>query len=90
MGQTPHLAWTQPSAATKYGGALAAPPVASKDHAAAVTAAGPAMDMHTPPWSPHNPLFWVGVIAAASFGLMGYSTTVRVGSASAGIKLGTP
>lgn len=80
--------WAVPSPASKYGGALAAPPVATKDHTAAAVSAGPAPEMHTPPWSPQNPLFWFGVVAAVSVGLMGYSTTVRVGSASAGVSIG--
>jgi len=83
-----HLAWAVPNAASKYGGALAAAPTVSRDHSAAATAAGPSLDVKAPVWSPENPLFWFGVLAAASVGLMGYSTTVRVGPAKAGIEVG--
>lgn len=40
------------------------------------------------PWNPDNPLFWFGVLAAATFGLMAVSTTVRVGGAKASVSLG--
>jgi hypothetical protein len=38
------------------------------------------------PWHPDNPMFWVGVLLAATFGLVGASTSIRVGpfKASAG------
>lgn len=40
------------------------------------------------PWNPENPLFWFGVIAAATFGLAAFSTNVRVGNARAGLSVG--
>lgn len=40
------------------------------------------------PWNPENPLFWFGVLAATTFGLMAFSTNVRVGNARAGISVG--
>lgn len=40
--------------------------------------------------SPHNPLFAFGVIAAVTFGLMAFSTSVRVGNSSASLNLGDP
>lgn len=82
-------AWASPNHASKYGGALAGGSVASKDETAATPSAGPALSIKAPPWSPENPLFWFGVVAAVSVGLMGYSTTVRVGSAKAGVSIGT-
>jgi hypothetical protein len=38
-------------------------------------------------WHPDNPLFWFGVIAAATFGLVAGSTSIKVGPfrASAGV-----
>jgi hypothetical protein len=63
--------------------------VASRDETAATPSAGPAFSTKSPPWSPDNPLFWFGVVAAVSVGLMGYSTTVRVGSAKAGVSIGS-
>ncbi|MEU0788034.1 hypothetical protein ABZ341_41710 [Streptomyces sp. NPDC006173] len=88
MGREGHGAWAIPTAASKYGGALAGAPVVSRDQTAATPSAGPSIAVKSPPWSPDNPLFWFGVIAAASVGLMGYSTTVRVGPAKAGISVG--
>ncbi len=31
------------------------------------------------PWHPDSPLFWFGALLAVTFGLIGASTTVRVG-----------
>lgn len=38
--------------------------------------------------SPDNPLFAFGVLAAVTFGLMAFSTSVRVGKTSASLKIG--
>lgn len=38
--------------------------------------------------STDNPLFWFGILGAATFGLMAFSTTVRVGPATASVGLG--
>jgi len=40
------------------------------------------------PWSPSNPLFWVGALAAVTLGLAAVSTTVRVGPVKAGVSVG--
>jgi hypothetical protein len=37
---------------------------------------------------PHNPLMAFGVLALVAFGLMAFSTTVRVGKTAATIKIG--
>ena len=42
------------------------------------------------PLHPENPLFWFGVLAATTFGLMAFSTNVRVGNAKAGLSVGDP
>ena len=42
------------------------------------------------PWHPDNPLFWVGLIGGVTFGLMAFSTNVRVGSFKAGVSAGDP
>lgn len=42
------------------------------------------------PWNPENPLFWFAGIAAVTFGLMAFSTNVRVGNVKAGVSAGTP
>jgi hypothetical protein len=38
--------------------------------------------------SPHNPLTAFAVVAALTFGLMAFSTSVRVGGTSASFKIG--
>lgn len=82
--------WALPNHAAKYGGALAGAQTVSKDATAATPSAGPALATKEPPWSPKNPLFWFGVVAAATFGFMGYSTTVRVGPAKGSVSVGKP
>jgi len=37
---------------------------------------------------PHNPLMAFGVIAAVAFGLMAFSTSVRVGRTAASVQIG--
>lgn len=39
---------------------------------------------------PHNPLLAFGVIAATAFGLMAFSTSVRVGKTKAAVQIGDP
>lgn len=40
------------------------------------------------PWHPDNPLLWFGGLAAVAFGLMAFSTSVRVGKTTATVALG--
>lgn len=42
---------------------------------------------HPPLWSPDNPLFWVGIIAAATVGLWAMSVNVKAGGAKASLTL---
>lgn len=53
-------------------------------------AAGPAPTDGAPLWSPDNPLFWFGALAALTFGLVAFSTSVRVGSGRASVSIGKP
>ncbi len=41
------------------------------------------------PWHPDSPLLWFAGIAAVAFGLMAFSTTVRVGKATGTVSIGT-
>ncbi len=73
---------------SKYGLGLAGGQPASRDASALPAVAGPsAADVQVGPLHPDSPLFWFGLLAAATFGLMAFSTTVRVGPArlSAGV-----
>jgi len=80
--------WVAPSPANKYGGAQVSQQKATSDATALPSMAGPPAGASSSPLSPASPLFWIGVIAAASVGLMAYSTTVRVGPASVSAHLG--
>lgn len=40
------------------------------------------------PWHPDSPLFWFGVLAATTLGLIGASTSVRVGPFKAAVAAG--
>ena len=69
-----------------YGLTGQAPP--SSQYATAPSIAQSAISSVAPPWHPDNAMFWLGVIAAASMGLIGASVSGRAGplraSASAG------
>lgn len=80
--------WVAPSPAVKYGGAQVSQQKATTDASPLPHMAGPPAGLSSSALSPSGPLFWVGVIAAASVGLMAYSTTVRVGPASVSAHLG--
>jgi hypothetical protein len=73
----------------KYGGSfISTRPQQSDEARELASVAGPAPGMGGSPFSPSNPLFWFGVVAAASVGLMAYSTSVRIGPAAASVSLG--
>lgn len=81
--------WIAPPAEAKYGGAfINGTQKATSDHSELPKVAAPSMGGAASPLSPSGPLFWIGVIAAASVGLMAYSTSVRVGPATASLSLG--
>jgi hypothetical protein len=79
-----------PTAAARYGGALANPATSTASTAATPLpqVAGPSGIDLSPAWHPDSPMFWLGAILAVAVGLAYASTTVRVGpvkaSASAG------
>jgi hypothetical protein len=53
-------------------------------------AGGPGLlQENPPPWHPASPLFWFGVLAATTLGLIAASTTVRVGPFTASASAGT-
>jgi hypothetical protein len=79
--------WIQ-SAGEKYGGSFVSTRSQTDDDARELSSvAGPQSGAGSP-FSPQNPLFWFGVVAAASVGLMAYSTSVRVGPISASVGVG--
>ncbi len=58
----------------------------SERHAAVTPSTG---DKAAKPWHPDSPLLWFAGIAAVAFGLMAFSTTVRVGRATGTVSIGT-
>lgn len=78
-----------PSGPGRYGLAQGGPvtAAASELHTVASPAEGSAAGAQ--PWNPSNPLFWFGAIAAVTFGLMAFSTSVRVGKTTASVSLGS-
>ncbi|MGI8685121.1 MAG: hypothetical protein ACR2MO_08565 [Acidimicrobiales bacterium] len=49
---------------------------------------GPALGDDGKPWHPDSPLFWFGLIAAATIGLVAASTQVRLGPLKASLSAG--
>jgi len=81
--------WVAGGPAEKYGGSFITPQKATSDRSELPKVAAPTtFKGAASPLSPSGPLFWIGIIAAASVGLMAYSTSVRVGPASASVSLG--
>ncbi|MBM7510040.1 hypothetical protein JOE61_003854 [Nocardioides salarius] len=77
------------SAEEKYGGGfLTNRPQQSDEARELANVAGPHPGTSASPLSPQSPLFWFGIVAAASVGLMAYSTSVRVGPISASVGVG--
>ena len=68
------------SPADRYGASLAAPAKATTDATATAAVAPVAVPSVAGFLSPSDPMFWFGVIAAATVGLMAYSTAVPVTS----------
>ncbi len=81
--------WDQMTAENVLGMTRAVPDTARTSTAPGIArSAGPTSHANDPLWSPDNPLFWFGVIAAATFGLVAVSTSVRIGPGRASVKLG--
>lgn len=77
----------QPASSDQYRVSATAPSRTPTElHAVPTPAAGAAKAAS--PLSPENPLFWFGVLGAATFGLMAFSTSVRVGKATASVAVG--
>ncbi len=81
-------AWAPSSTSAKYGLYEQAPsPATTELTAIASPRQGSAAVSN--PLHPDNPLFWFGLIGAATFGLMAFSTSVRVGKATASVAVGS-
>lgn len=80
--------WIAPSPGEKYGGSIATNDKATRDATALTSVAPAAVQSMGSALAPGEPLFWFGIVAAVSVGLMAYSTTVRVGSATVDLDIG--
>lgn len=80
--------WIAPSPAHKYGGSFVRPQEQTRTETQMTRAAGPPPPAAGGTFSPRSPLFWFAAIAATSLGLIGYSTTVRVGGTEASASIG--
>lgn len=80
--------WVAPSPAQKYGGSFIREQQTTRDDVAMTRAAGPPPKAAGGTFSPREPLFWLGVVAATSLGLIAYSTTVRVGGTEVSASVG--
>lgn len=78
-----------PTGPGRYGLSTAGPVTTapSELHAVATPSQGAAAAAQ--PWNPGNPLFWFAGLAAVTFGLMAFSTSVRVGKTTASVSLGS-
>lgn len=89
MAQGGSYAWFGGSPGARYGGSFLSGRSDPAAEAAAMTPAAtpPAGKAHKA-WHWDSPLFWVAALIVAATGLGGASTTVRVGSAKAGVAIG--
>jgi hypothetical protein len=79
--------WEPPTAASAYG--LSPQPVAGGPTGlASVATPSTAGANAESPFHPDNPLVVFGVVAALTFGLMAFSTSVRVGGTTASMSIG--
>jgi hypothetical protein len=78
-----------PDPGRKYGGAMSNPaPKPNSDVTPLPNVAGQSPADNRNPLAVGTPLFWVMGIAAVALGAAAYSTTVRVGPASASLHIG--
>lgn len=81
--------WLSADHGRKYGGALSNPaPRPNTDVTPLPNVAGQSPHQNQSPLAVGSPLFWVMGLAAVCVGAAAYSTTVRIGPASAAFKLG--
>lgn len=81
--------WLSSNPGRKYGGALANPaPKPNTDATPLPNIAGQSPTENRSPLAVGTPLFWVMGLAAVAVGAAAYSTTVRIGPATASLKLG--
>jgi hypothetical protein len=82
--------WAVPNPENKYGGAFIGTGQQQTTQATALKDVAAPAAKHGPGglFSPREPLFWFAVIAATSFGLAAYSTTIRVGGSQVSLDVG--
>lgn len=80
--------YAPPSAGARYGLRTDGPATPATSELNTATTPSPAAVAEGQPWNPASPLFWLGAIAAVTFGLMAVSTSVRVGPARVSVSAG--
>ena len=75
-----------PFSSAAYGLTGAAPSSAHVDTSPSIAAT--AVQGLAPFYHPDNPVFWVGIVAAAAMGLIGFTVTGRAGPARASAGVG--
>ena len=80
--------WEVPTAASVYG--LSSSPAYAGGPSELGSVASPSIagSRNESPFHPDNPLVVFGVLAAVTFGLMAFSTSVRVGGTKAALSIG--
>lgn len=80
--------WTPPTAASVYGLSPSGPASSAVTELGSVSTPSVAGARQESPFHPDNPLVVFGLIAALTFGLMAFSTSVRVGGTTASVAIG--
>jgi hypothetical protein len=81
--------WTPPTAASVYGLGSSGPASSAISELSSVSAPSAAGARADSLVHPDNPLVIFGVLAAVTFGLMAFSTSVRVGHTTASVSVGS-
>jgi hypothetical protein len=82
----PASTWAPQDPGTKYG--FKPQPSSTPSELAGVPSPKEGAAVAAQPWNPSNPLFAFAVIGAVTFGLMAFSTSVRVGGTKAALSIG--
>ncbi len=80
--------WSPPPAGVRYGISTHGPATTATTELSATPTPGVGAEAAAQPWNPANPLFWFGAVAALTFGLMAFSTSVRIGGTKASVPVG--
>ena len=80
--------WSVPPAGARYGLSAGGAATNQTSETASLVTPSVAGQSAAQMWHPDSPIFWIGALAAVTFGLMAVSTNVRVGKTTASVALG--